>query len=83
MMASPKTEEKILSILIDSNKNNRRRGCSIEELHQKTGLSRTTISKYIGILEAKNKVIVELYGNMKIVYLNSSPNETEESGSKK
>jgi predicted transcriptional regulator len=76
MMESPHVEKKILKILRESNKN-RRRGCSLEELHQKTGLCRTTISKHIGILEAKEKVIIENYGNMKLVYLNDSPSATK------
>jgi len=76
-MESPQVEKGILTVLIKSNKNNIRKACSLEELHKKTGLCRTTISKHVGILEAKKKVFVERYGNMKLVYLNDPPEETK------
>ena len=69
-MENPEMEKKILTVLNDSNKKERRKGLSIEELSKLTGACRTTISKHVGILEAKNKVIIENCGNIKLIYLN-------------
>jgi predicted transcriptional regulator len=80
MMESPKVEEKILTVLEKADKRERRKGVSLEELSKETGLCRTTVSKHVGILEAKKQAIVENYGNMKLVYLNKSPEETKGQG---
>lgn len=69
MMENKGMEEKIIRILKESNRSSRKRGCSLQELHEKTGYCRATVSKYISILEAKKKIDVEPYGNMRIVYL--------------
>ena len=76
-MGNPQMEKQILAVLTKSNKNDRRKGCSLQELHKRTGLCRTTISKHVSILEAKGQVIVENLGNMKMVYLNDSPDKTK------
>lgn len=68
-MGNPKMEEKILLALKKSNKKDRRKGLSIEELSKLTGACRTTISKHVGILEAKNKVSIEKCGNIKFIYV--------------
>lgn len=77
MMGNQHMEKQILSVLTKSNKNDRIRGCSLQELHKRTGLCRTTISKHVGILEAKDQVVVENLGNMKMVYLNESLDKTK------
>jgi predicted transcriptional regulator len=77
MMGNPQMEKQIFAVLKKSDKNDRRKGCSLQELHKKTGLCRTTISKHVSILEAKGKVVVESLGNMKMVYLNEALHTTK------
>ncbi len=79
-MESPSMEKTILKVLAQAKKSDRRRGYSLTELEGKTGHCRTSISKHVGILEVKGKVIVEECGNMKMVYLNDSPEETKGGG---
>lgn len=45
------------------------RGLYLDELSKKLNRSRNTISKHVGILEAKEKVRVELVGRTKLVTL--------------
>jgi len=72
MMESPQMEKRILKVLKNNSKT---RGLSLEELSRKTGLCRGTISKHIGILEAKNNVTVEKVGNLRLVSFYKSPHE--------
>jgi len=80
VMENQNMEKAILKALVQAKKNDRRRGYSLTELKGKIGHCRGSISKHVAILEAKGKVIVECYGNMRIVYLNDSPVETKGRG---
>lgn len=71
-------EKKIVSALRETDK---LRGLSLEELHKITGLCRNTISKHVGILEAKKTVLIDVVGNNKLVCLNKSPVEIRGRGS--
>ena len=71
-MESKKMEKKILTAIEKSGKN---RGLSLEEICKVTGLCRNTVSKHVGILEAKESVFIDIIGNVKLVCLNKFPVE--------
>lgn len=70
-------EGKILTVIKESNKS---RGLSLEEICKTTGLCRNTVSKYVGILEAKEAVSIDIVGNVKLVSLNKFPQGKKRQG---
>ena len=71
-MGNKDKEEKILYSLKNSKKS---RGLSIKEISDTTNLCRNTISKYIGILEVKNEVVIDTIGNVKLISINKTNNK--------
>lgn len=61
MYEKRKMKESILSTLKSQN------SLSISKIAEKVGISASTASKFIHILEAEKKVKIEKFGNMKLV----------------
>ena len=67
-MGSDYMTDKILQTLADAPRGD----MSLEEIGDATGLSRGTVSKYVGQLEQTGKVSIERRGTMKLVRLNKT-----------